>query len=233
MKYRIEEKYLCDEKDLVVLRSRLKILLKSDANSDNQGEYTVKSLYFDDYFNSIYFENEDGVSERDKYRIRVYNNNYDNINLEVKSKKYNYVNKTSSILTLEQAKLLIDGKRFSEFMDTNISKAYTKTILKTKLHLLKPVVIVEYTREPYIFKIGNVRITLDKNISASNQVKKFFDESMPKVPLLDTGKFILEVKYDEFLPRHIYNALGLKRLNQIAFSKYYLSRTMLKNTFYN
>lgn len=228
MKQRVEEKYLCNAKDLAVLQSRLRVLCPPDAHVNSQGEYTIKSLYLDDHFNSCYFDNEDGVERRSKYRIRMYNNDPSTLHLEVKTKNQRYIHKDSYPLTQEQTKDILRGKW--HLPPTHL--ASVQTTLKAKLQQLKPVVTVEYVREPYIYKDGNVRITLDKHITASHMTHHFLQSTTAKVPLLESGQWILEVKYDEFLPTHLYNALGLKHMTQIAFSKYYLSRTMLKQTFY-
>ena len=89
---------------------------------------------------------------------------------------------------------------------------------------LRPVVIVEYDRIPYVYKNGNVRITLDCNISSSTAVERFLDDRIPKRPIMPTGQQLLEVKYDAYLPDFIYHHLHLQNLRQTAFSKYYLCR---------
>ncbi len=230
MKYRVEKKYICNAKELAIIQSRLKILMKSDPNVNIAKEYTVKSVYFDDYQNSGFYDNQSGINARSKYRIRTYNNDLSTIKLEVKSKLNTYTNKISCPLSLIQAKQAILNHNLPNISD--MSPAYSKTYLKMKIDLLKPVVTVEYVREPYVYKEGNVRITLDKNITASSCTKDFFTNSNNRIPLLPSGSFVLEVKYDGFLPTHIYNALNLKNMDQTAFSKYYLSRLMLKNTFF-
>jgi len=89
---------------------------------------------------------------------------------------------------------------------------------------MRPVVIVEYERIPYIYKNGNVRITLDTNISSSSAVEAFLDKTIPGRPVLPLGQQLLEVKYDEYLPDFIYRNLQLHSLRQTAFSKYYICR---------
>ena len=89
---------------------------------------------------------------------------------------------------------------------------------------LRPVVIVEYERIPYVYKNGNVRITLDTNIASSSAVGQFLEESIPKRPVMPLGQQLLEVKYDEYLPDFIYRNLQLSSLRQTAFSKYYICR---------
>ena len=99
-----------------------------------------------------------------------------------------------------------------------------KLTLEIKLHGMKPVVIVEYDRIPYVYKNGNVRVTLDTNIASSDAIDKFLDESIPKRPVMPVGMQLMEVKFDEYLPDHIYRALQLDSLQQTAFSKYYICR---------
>ena len=89
---------------------------------------------------------------------------------------------------------------------------------------MRPAVIVEYDRIPYVCRDGNVRITLDTNVASSRAVECFLDETIPKRPVMPTGQHLLEVKYDEFLPDAIYRSLQLHGLTQTAYSKYYICR---------
>ena len=77
---------------------------------------------------------------------------------------------------------------------------------------------------PFVEKLGNTRITFDRNIRSSNAVQSFLEREIPGRPILPAGKQILEVKYDEFLPDYLYRNLQLSHLRQTAFSKYYLCR---------
>ena len=71
------------EKELLELR--MKHLLKKDPNAKGNG-YMIRSLYFEDYFNSAYAEKESGVLMRKKYRIRIYDCSDRSIKLERKKK---------------------------------------------------------------------------------------------------------------------------------------------------
>ena len=99
-----------------------------------------------------------------------------------------------------------------------------KFLILQKTQFMRPAVIVEYDRIPYVSATGNVRITLDKNIRSSNAFDRFFDPSLPSRPLMDHAQHILEVKYDELLPDYIKELLQLDSLQQTTFSKYYLCR---------
>ena len=69
--YRHELKYLINEGDAELLKERLDLVLEKDPHTIN-GEYSIRSLYFDDYYHSAYGTKLMGVSERQKYRIRLY-----------------------------------------------------------------------------------------------------------------------------------------------------------------
>ena len=70
--FRNEWKYLISTSEKEVLNLRMKPLMKLDPHAENGG-YLIRSLYFDDYWNSAYEEKESGVLMRKKYRIRIYN----------------------------------------------------------------------------------------------------------------------------------------------------------------
>ena len=99
-----------------------------------------------------------------------------------------------------------------------------KLLLLMRTRLYRPAIIVEYSRTPYIYPCGNVRITLDRNISASTAFAAFLDPDIPRQPIMEPGSHVLEVKFDEFLPDPIHNALQMNHLQQTAFSKFYLCK---------
>ena len=70
--YRHENKYLISYHDQDNLRRRLSPVLALDKHVKGGG-YTIRSLYFDDYWQSAYEEKDAGVLMRKKYRIRIYN----------------------------------------------------------------------------------------------------------------------------------------------------------------
>lgn len=88
---------------------------------------------------------------------------------------------------------------------------------------LRPKTIVDYTREPFVFAPGNVRVTLDYNIRTGLQCTDFLNPNCITVPAGDTA-IILEVKWDEFLPDIIRDAVQLSNCRSGAFSKYAVCR---------
>lgn len=77
-------------------------------------------------------------------------------------------------------------------------------------------------------KHGNVRITLDYNISMDYNTNNFFNKENQKIPIMEKNMNILEVKYDEFLPNYIAWLISINKLEQTAYSKYLNGRIMKK-----
>ena len=221
-KFRHELKYLISAAELAMLRNRIQNLIPLDGHVDETGAYSIRSLYFDDYENSCFYENENGTDPREKFRIRIYNHSTDRITLECKRKERGKTLKTSCPLTIEQTRMLMEGRVLPDI--ANQPEVLRKLSLQMLTKRMRPVVIVEYDRIPYVYKNGNVRITLDTNVASSKEIHRFLDEKIPKRPVMPAGQQLLEVKYDEYLPDFIYRNLQLHSLQQTAFSKYYICR---------
>lgn len=222
LKFRHEFKYICSDAQLAVLKNRLQGILKKDSHVGKDGVYMIKSLYYDNYNDTCYQENENSVTPREKFRIRIYNNNPDRISLECKRKENDKIHKTGCLLTMEQFEYLAYSK--GEIPFESLPPLAQKLQLLRMTTNMQPKVIVEYERTPYVYQNGNVRITFDRNISSSGQVDQFFSQNIKKRPILPSGMQLLEVKYDEYLPDPIYHALMLDNLQRTNFSKYYLCR---------
>ena len=222
MKYRHELKYQISDAQLAMLKNRITHLIPADAHAGKDGGYTIRSLYFDDYDNRCLRENEDGTDPREKFRIRIYNASDERITLECKRKERGKTHKTSCRLTRHQTELLMQGKVLPDIASQPPLLQKLTVLMLTRR--MRPAVIVEYDRIPYVYKNGNVRITLDTNIRSSSAVEKFLDQRIPNRPVMPAGQQLLEVKYDEYLPDFIYRALQLHSLRQTAFSKYYICR---------
>ncbi len=225
MEYRNENKYICTPAQLIEINNRLGTFMKIDSHIQSDEGYNIRSIYFDDYEDYFFNENDAGVDERFKVRIRIYDKDKKNINLEIKSKKNGLIKKESCTISQEICELMVQGKcpAFAECKHDVLRRVYV--LMQTRY--LQPKIIVEYERFAFVDPSGNVRITFDRYIRSSNKVELFFEDNIESTFILDYNHHVLEVKYDEFLPDHIASCLELKRLNRTSFSKYYLSRIKL------
>jgi len=228
MIYRHELKYLIHQSDYAVLKMRVAGLLKRDPHAGMQGFYSIRSLYFDDYFNNAYNEKDISILEREKYRIRIYNTSKDPIHLERKIKRNNYVKKDIASLSEQEVGLILRG----EYDSLKKSTQPLQKILYYQMVscLLRPRVLIDYEREPYIFEAGNVRINFDRNVRAGISPDHFFKRETCMFETLPNGFVIMEVKFSEFLPRMIQDLLPTSAVNYTSMSKYMLGcdKTLIK-----
>lgn len=221
-RYRHEYKYLLDSPMEQILQIRAAGLLALDAHVQEEGSYVIRSLYFDDLYDSCLRENDAGTDPRSKFRIRYYNHNTDKIHLEKKSKTRGMTRKEACDLTLEECAMLVRGE--IPDVDDTMPAIKKQLLLEMRLRNLMPKVIVSYERVPYVYPGGNVRITFDRDISSSVELSAFLSGDYPTRPILPVGSSILEVKWDEVMPLHIKEVMQLNQLQWTAFSKYYMCR---------
>lgn len=216
MKYRHEWKHKISYVDLLVLRQRLSAIAKRDLHTIN-GKYEIRSLYFDTLTDKALREKTDGVNIREKFRIRYYNGDVSFIRLEKKSKINGLCLKESTSLTARRTRAILNGNYTLMMQDhvPLITELYSKMISQG----LRPKTIVDYTREPFVFAPGNVRITLDYNIRTGLHNTDFLNPGSITVPTKD-APIILEIKWDEYLPDIIRDAVWLENCRVGAFSKY-------------
>lgn len=216
MKYRHEWKHEIRYGDLLALRQRLSAVAKRDVHAAG-GTYEIRSLYFDNAADRALREKINGVNRREKFRIRYYNGDTSLIKLEKKSKINGLCRKESTALTREQAQSIVDGEL--DWMPRSGAPLIAELYSKMRYQGLAPKTIVDYTREPFVFAPGNVRVTLDYNLRTGLRCTDFLNPATVSVPA-GPPVIILEVKWDEFLPDIIRDAVQLNGCRPGAFSKY-------------
>ena len=214
--YRHEWKHALNTADLLVLRSRLRAVMESDPHAVG-GKYEIRSLYFDNPADKALREKVDGVNMREKFRIRLYNRDPSVIHLEKKSKRNGLGTKFSANLTAEEAQRILDGDL--DWMLGSERPLVQELYCKMRYQGMRPKTIVDYTREPFIFRPGNVRVTLDYDIRTGLNSTDFLNPDAVTIPAGD-APLLLEVKWDEFLPSIIRDAVSLPDRRVGSFSKY-------------
>ncbi len=218
--YRHEYKYLISRADAELLKRRLPYIMQPDKHAGETGRYTIRSLYFDDFSNTAYYDKVDGVKDRAKYRIRFYDYDSSLIKLEKKEKNGNLTRKTAQTITKRDARAL-------EYALTD-GCPDTPDGLTAELRIacvsrgLRPRVLVDYDRTPFVCRDGNTRITLDENLRTRPYIPHLFASPRAMVPVLEPEQVILEVKFDDFLPSYLATALADIPKASMAISKFAL-----------
>ena len=219
---RSEMKFGITYVDYQILRMKLRHIMQLDPHAKVNGRYLIRSCYFDNVDNKVMNEKKEGFLNRDKYRVRIYNKSDDVIHLERKSKRDNQTFKSKCVLTKREF------ERMRQY-DFAWMKADERSLIRDlhkdiQLYQLKPMTVVDYEREAYLYAHGNVRITFDCKVQTSLRNTDMFNKKLPMVDVLEPNEVILEVKYDEYLPTVIKMLLQGIHTRHEAYSKYQLSR---------
>lgn len=221
--YRHELKYYLNLGDYEMLRTRLRLTMEQDRYARrNEGEYFIRSLYFDDADDSAFREKLAGDNDRDKYRLRIYNMKDDVVKLERKHKEAGYILKESLDLSRAEAESLLKGD-YGVLL--NREEPFARRMYRTFLtSLFKPRVIVDYMREAYVFPVEDVRITFDKNVRTGFRSVDLFNPSIITYPAVSGYDMVLEVKFNRYLPTYVRALLQTEAHARSAISKYCLCR---------
>jgi hypothetical protein len=217
--YRHELKFEIPYGEYVAMRSRLRLIMKADPHVNEDGRYRIRSIYFDNSEDKALREKIDGIAKREKFRIRYYNDDLGFITLEKKMKVNDLCLKYDARISEEECRKILKGEiDWMRFSDNELIKEF---YAKMRFQRLKPRVLVSYTREPYIFQAGNVRVTFDSQIRTSLYSRDFLEKEVNDISATDTPQYmLLEVKYDRYLPDIIRNIVQIRGARQQAFSKY-------------
>jgi len=218
---RHELKFYINPAELEALRARLMPVLSLDSHCA-RGPYAIRSLYFDDAFDSAYNDKQMGVMHRDKYRIRIYNYSDDIIFLERKRKVGDLIQKSSVRITRRLADRLIAGDPAG--LQNAENPLLRDMFIQMRTRLLRPKVIVDYWREAFVHPVEDVRITFDMGLRTGLSSVDMFDPDIPTVSPHDRDLEILEVKFNRYLPDFINGLLDGLSADRSAISKYVICR---------
>ena len=222
MSIRHELKYLISPIDAHVLARRFSTLFARDRHAGTDGSYTVRSLYFDTPDDALLRQNKEGVSRREKWRLRTYGEG-GTLRLEKKAKHAGSSEKSSCPLSPEEAQELVNDGRAPlawESCDHPVKREFHG---RQEAYLLRAASVVCYRREAFTYAPGNVRLTIDSHIASSPNPRALLDPGIPLIPI-DPGRVLLEVKFDAFLPDIVRAAIETPGAVRSAYSKYALGR---------
>ena len=227
--YRYEFKYILNKKisNQIEKEARNFMIYDGHVNKELNNKYFVRSLYFENNFSSNFYEKVDGMKIRRKYRLRTYSNFFDPkvpIFFEVKGrisertykKRINIKNKYLNLfLSQSQNFNLLNLYPNNEMIINFIFDSFRKN--------LKPLILVDYKRRPYINKFGlYFRLTFDTNLLSSKTNNLFSNDKYSSWLECKAGYTILEVKFDRSIPAWFHRVIQCYNLKRRSVSKFVL-----------
>ncbi|MCP4546236.1 MAG: polyphosphate polymerase domain-containing protein [bacterium] len=226
--HRYELKYYLPKTDKETIRNLIAPWVVHDRHSEIMSDkcYTVRSIYFDTDDLLYYFEKMDSVNVRKKLRVRTYNlsENKAPAFLEIKRKVGRRGFKERVMLPLELVDPALNGKHSSEvlgdrpFVDRKVLDRFK---FNMKVKYLQPVVLVTYEREAFIgIENDRIRVTFDQNIRslANPNLNQVFEEQ--ELRQFEDENFVLEMKFDNRMPRWMAQVIRMLNLRSESYSKY-------------
>jgi SPX domain protein involved in polyphosphate accumulation len=206
----------------------------------NGGEYSVRSIYFDTPDLECYFQKLAGVKRRNKVRLRGYNRGEGSeVFFEIKKKVDEPLIKNRAPMTFEAARKILKGMPVEDFVEP--TRKYPLAVDDARRFLyhiyvrrMRPAVTVIYEREPFqaILKDrGNdLRITFDKHLRAVAYptLDELFEEKHPI--LVNEQYFIMEIKFNRYLPAWVKAIVTTFGLKKGPASKYVLCMDAIRDT---
>ena len=221
IRLRHELKHSVTITDKQQLIARLQAACSPDKHYGDQS-YHIRSLYFDNIYDKALQEWINGIECREKFRIRYYNFDDSYIVLEKKIKWNQLCGKDSCRVSREEAEALIHGD--TDWLLKRDEALCRELYAKMRCQLLRPKVMVDYTRRAFVYAPGNVRVTIDENIRTGLGNLDFFNPNIVTIPADITAPIILEVKYDRYLPDIIRSIVQLPDRRTTSYSKYVACR---------
>ena len=225
---RYEFKYILNNRLSKEIEKEVIHFMKYDGYLDPklENQYIVRSLYFDNYLASNFYEKVDGIKKRSKYRIRTYARDIDEkkpIFLEEKGRLESRTFKNRSSLSVEDLDFF-QGYGADQFnLNYQNSDFFSNFLYSRARKSLSPCVLVDYHRRPYTNIHGlYFRLTFDSNISASSANELFPDNNTQHWRQCLHGYTILEVKFDRAIPPWFHRIIQAYQLNRVSVSKFVL-----------
>ena len=222
MSERHELKYFIRGSDGAIMSSVLSKFLDADNHSKDADGYFIRSMYFDTFFNRSLYEKLYGVPNRKKYRLRAYDLDAKKVKFEIKHKSFDLIKKDVAYVRRKDV-LEIQKGNYDPLLDYG-NPVLNKIYLDFKKYKYGPVVIIDYQRKAFVYDINNVRITLDSKIASNTKEMSFFEKNLEMEYILNDGIVVLEVKYNDFMPKWIRKLIHTPNFTRSAISKYCYGR---------
>lgn len=218
---RKEKKFLLNLASAKQAECNLAAILAADPHNGFHG-YPVRSLYFDTLHDRDYAEKLFGTDPRRKVRLRIYDPTADFALLELKQKQGDNQLKRSLPLCRAEAERLIacDYSVLRNRPEPFAAEMYAFM----SINGYRPKCIVEYDRTAFVAKENKIRVTLDRNIRATEANMNIFDSQLCLYPVFDPFNVVLEVKFNGFLLSYIKTVLNGIDKSELSVSKYCLAR---------
>ena len=223
---RFEFKYVLDQRLREQVEAELGHFAELDpwVSQQQDNQYPVRSLYFDDPHWTTFHDKVDGLHTRSKFRLRTYGSGEAGavtpLFLELKGRVNNLVfkHRTPVDASLDRS---LRGSALAHRVAELAAPGDVRDQFLFQLHRrdLRPVVLVDYLRRPYTSRFDpEFRVTFDAQLAAWAH-----DGIVPPAGanrrLLVPGHTVMEVKFRHHVPAWFHRIVQAYELRRVSISK--------------
>ena len=222
---RFELKYLLTLQEAETFKAGLRSYMLPDEHGNNNGRYSLTSLYYDSPDYRCYREKMDGLRFRRKLRIRSYDSDEvlteeSPVVVEIKQRVDRVTQKWRTVMPYGDALRLCDDREIPDHdpRDEDFINEIYAFLWQYNLH---PSSIVRYDRQAFIgtqYDIG-LRVTFDTSLSFQTY-PLYLHEQPTNLPMMAPNKVVLEIKVNERMPHWIVEMIKRHNLQLVRISKY-------------
>jgi hypothetical protein len=224
---RFEFKYVLPQDLRQELESELRYFLEFDpyVESRPNHQYFVRSLYFDDPFNTCFMDKVEGLHTRSKFRVRTYTDDPDDGTpqfMEIKGRYNNLVLKHRTPLDRRDGILgdsddVLVGKLLRIMAPGDVCRKFEYELYRKQL---RPVALVDYIRRPYFSRFDpEFRLTFDSELRGTKTRALFPGACSAQPRRLLPGFTVMEVKFKRHIPSWFHRLIQSYELRRVSVSK--------------
>jgi len=218
---RFEFKYIIPAQISALLEQELRDFMEIDPYCQARPDrsYLVRSLYFDSPDYDCYYEKTDGLLDREKFRLRTYDEPGSSpCYLELKGRQNHFTYKHRSSLDTH-LRALIETGRWSALASTSGLAVVDRFAATACRRNLAPRVVVEYRRRPYVSRRDfRFRVTFDRELRGLASTR--LEGPPARAARVLPGHTVLEIKFEQAVPAWFQRLIAAYELRRVSISKY-------------
>ena len=218
---RVEQKYVINQMQYDLLNTLMNQHMVADAYLANRKPYTICNLYYDTADSALIRTSLEHPVYKEKLRLRSYGIPAANdvVFLEIKKKVAGVVSKRRTGILLHEAEAFLQNGALP--VQSALNRQVFNEIMGVRARFdLMPALFLAYDRIAYLGRDdASLRVTFDKNIRARRD-RLSLSEGAGGDPLLQPGRYIMEIKTAKAIPLWLAHALSKGGIRRVSFSKY-------------
>ena len=219
---RYEKKFMLDESTYRRVIESLKGHMIPDMHCRGDNFYTVCNIYYDTPDDILIKKSVSKPKYKEKLRLRSYGvPSGDTVAfLEIKKKLNGAGNKRRTRISIKDAEEFISTGLMPEPKDYhNMLVMKEISFMLKRKHIEKALYLAYDRRAYYSTHDKGLRITFDTNIR-TRRYDLHLQNGSHGIPLLDNGKWLMEIKSPGNMPLWLVDILSLEKVFPVSFSKY-------------